>query len=121
MINFVNGNLRPVKSDVDEHLSSWYKDNSRVYVSGDHACWSNPELNRKVMKRRFGNVIRSNVSSTGLAGMMQEHFADVKRYVEERVSLSPRLSDGGFEDQDEKRGNGRRASGNTTEDDNRMV
>lgn len=83
VVNFVNGNLRPVKSDVDTDLSSWYKDNSRVYVSADHACWADADLSRKVMKRRFGSVIRSNVS--GLGRMMNEHFKDVQDWMVDRM------------------------------------
>lgn len=83
VVNFVNGNLRPVKSDVDTDLSSWYKDNSRVYVSADHACWADADLSRKVMKRRFGSVIRSDVS--GLGRMMNEHFKDVQDWMVVRM------------------------------------
>ncbi|KAG7285311.1 hypothetical protein NEMBOFW57_009933 [Staphylotrichum longicolle] len=83
VVNFVNGSLRPVKSDVDSDLSSWYKEHSQVYVANDHACWSDPDLTRKVMKRRFGNVIRAQVN--GLTPMMAEHFPDVEQFVMERV------------------------------------
>ncbi|KAK4171349.1 putative histone deacetylase A [Triangularia setosa] len=83
VVNFVNGSLRPVKSDVDEGLSSWYKDNSQVYVANNHACWSDPDLTRKVMKRRFGNAIRSEVN--GLAPMMYKHFKDVQQFIAEQT------------------------------------
>ncbi|KAK4122591.1 histone deacetylase A-like protein [Parathielavia appendiculata] len=83
VVNFVNGSLRPVKSDADADLSSWYKEHSQVYVANDHACWSDPDLTRKVMKRRFGNVIRAPVN--GLTPMMAEHFADVQRFILERL------------------------------------
>jgi histone deacetylase 6 len=36
------------------------------------------------MKRRFGNVIRSQAN--GLTPMMAEHFGDVLQFVGERVS-----------------------------------
>lgn len=99
VVNFVNGNLRPVKSDVDQELSSWYRDNSCVYVANDHACWADEDLKRKVNKRRFGSVIRSKVN--GLTSMMTEHSADVHNWILERVS----------DDQ----------HGDTTEDESRMV
>jgi len=73
-----------VKSDVYPDLSSWYKDNSRVYVADDHACWADPDLNRKVSKRRFGAVKRSPV--TGLNRMMAEHAEDMHRWIMSRVS-----------------------------------
>lgn len=84
MVNFVDGNLRPVKSDVDHDLSSWYKENSQVYVANDHACWADPDLTRKVMKRRFGTVKRSSVN--GLTRMMTEHAPDAQRWILGRVT-----------------------------------
>ncbi len=72
-----------MKSDVDPQLSSWYRDNSRVYVGSDHACWSDPDLFRKVGKRRFGAVKRSPV--TGLNRMMREHAADAQQWIMGRV------------------------------------
>ncbi|KAK0626111.1 histone deacetylase A-like protein [Immersiella caudata] len=84
VVNFVDGNLRPVKSDVDQELSGWYKHNSRVYVAGDHACWTDPDLTRKVMKRRFGSVVKSEVN--GLPRMMTRYSDDVYRWMLERVS-----------------------------------
>ncbi|KAF4120950.1 histone deacetylase 6 [Geosmithia morbida] len=84
IVNFVTGNLRPVKSDIDERLSAWYKDNSRVYVAGDHACWSDPDLMRKVNKRRFGSVVRS--PAHGLNRMMRTHAAEAHEWILERVT-----------------------------------
>ncbi|CAG9939480.1 unnamed protein product [Clonostachys rosea f. rosea IK726] len=83
VVNFVTGNLRPVKSDVDERLSPWYKENSRVYVAGNHACWSDPDLTRKVNKRRFGTVIKSD--AFGLTKMMERHSKEVQEWISERV------------------------------------
>ncbi|KAH6620941.1 histone deacetylase A-like protein [Chaetomium sp. MPI-SDFR-AT-0129] len=100
VVNFVNGNLRPVKSDVDGDLSSWYKEHSQVYVANDHACWSDRDLTRKVMKRRFGNVIRAQVN--GLTPMMGEHFADVQRFIAERVTQGGEGPEGGNEETEEE-------------------
>ncbi|KAM4066934.1 arb2 domain-containing protein [Hirsutella rhossiliensis] len=86
VVNFVTGNLRPVKSDVDNELSSWYKENSRVYVAGDHACWSDHELTRKVNKRRFGTVVRSEM--LGLNKMMQEHAEEAQDWMMRRVGAA---------------------------------
>lgn len=82
MINFVNGDLRAVKSDVDTDLSGWYKEHSRVYVANNHSCWANPEYARKVHKRRFGTVVRSSRNS--LVMMMREHGEDVHQWILER-------------------------------------
>ncbi|KAK3297738.1 histone deacetylase A-like protein [Chaetomium fimeti] len=95
VVNFVNGSLRPVKSDVDGDLSSWYKEHSQVYVANDHACWSD----RKVMKRRFGNVIRAQVN--GLTPMMAEHFADVQQFVMERMGEEREGEGEGLESEEE--------------------
>ena len=83
MINFVTGNLRPVKSDIDHNLSQWYRDNSRVYVAGDHACWSDPDLTKKVNKRRFGTVVKS--PEDGLNMMMQAHADETQAWILSRV------------------------------------
>ncbi|KAK3387244.1 hypothetical protein B0H63DRAFT_431113 [Podospora didyma] len=99
VVNFVNGALRPVKSDVDQELSMWYKENSRVYVANDHACWADAELTRKVMKRRFGTVVRSEAN--GLTAMMQAHAPEVHDWILRRLT-------------DEEQGD-------TTEDDNRLA
>lgn len=88
VVNFVTGNLRPVKSDIDTELSSWYKENSRVYVAGDHACWSDHELTRKVHKRRFGTVVRSEM--LGLNKMMQEHALEAQDWILRRVAAASR-------------------------------
>jgi histone deacetylase 6 len=76
-----------------------------VYVANDHACWSDPDLTRKVMKRRFGNVIRAQVN--GLTPMMAEHFRDVQQFVMERVR----------EDEEEEEEG---AEGDSTEDEARL-
>ncbi len=76
--------MRPIKSDIDTELSSWYKDNSRVYVAGDHACWSDYDLTRKVQKRRFGTVVRSEM--IGLNKMMRTHAEETHEWLLERVT-----------------------------------
>ncbi|KAJ9133555.1 Histone deacetylase [Pleurostoma richardsiae] len=85
VVNFVDGALRPVKSDVDESLSSWYKENSHIYVAHDHLCWSDPDMTRRVNKRRFGTVIRS--SQTGLNRMMREHADEAQQWMLDRVTI----------------------------------
>ncbi|KAI0385307.1 putative histone deacetylase A [Hypomontagnella monticulosa] len=84
VVNFVTGNLRPVKSETDGDLSSWYKQNSLVFVTNDHACWSDAELAKKVNKKRFGGVKRS--PEVGLNRMMETHASDVFQFITERVN-----------------------------------
>ncbi|EPE07668.1 histone deacetylase [Ophiostoma piceae UAMH 11346] len=83
VINFVNGSLRAVKSDADPDLTQWYKNNSRVYVGSDHACWQTNEFIRKINKRRFGDVTRSPY--VGLARMLKEHAADAQQWILDRI------------------------------------
>ncbi|KAF5667569.1 histone deacetylase [Fusarium heterosporum] len=83
VVNFANGTLRPVKSDIDTDLSSWYKENSRVYIAGDHACWADANLTKKVHKRRFGTVVRSPMY--GLNKMMAHHAKEAREWILERI------------------------------------
>jgi histone deacetylase 6 len=71
VLSFVSGSLRPVKSDVDQYLSQWYKSNSLIYVSPDHACWSDEDSARKVRKNRFGKVEKGDVR--GMGGMLRRY------------------------------------------------
>jgi histone deacetylase 6 len=83
VINFVNGTLRPIKSDIDTDLSSWYKENSRVFIAGDHACWADANLTKKVLKRRFGSVVRS--PQFGLNKMMDHHAHEAREWILDRL------------------------------------
>ncbi|KAI5854078.1 putative histone deacetylase A [Durotheca rogersii] len=94
VVNFVTGNLRPVKSETDTELSLWYKRNSLVYVTNDHACWSDEDLAKKVLKKRFGGVQRS--PEVGLTRMMEAHAGDVFQFISKR--LSPEQSGNGTEE-----------------------
>ncbi|KAI1381401.1 putative histone deacetylase A [Hypoxylon crocopeplum] len=87
VINFVTGSLRPIKSETDPDLSTWYKQNSLVYVTNDHACWSDTNLAKKVLKKRFGGVQRS--SEVGLRRMMAAHAKDVFKFIGDRLTTEP--------------------------------
>lgn len=99
VVNFVTGSLRPIRSDTDERLSAWYKENSRVYVSKDHSCWTDPKLQGKVRKKRFGTVLHSPVSS--LNGMMKGHAKEVQDWIAARSFELPRPATGGDSTEDE--------------------
>ncbi|KAK1969001.1 histone deacetylase domain-containing protein [Colletotrichum sublineola] len=92
---FVEGMLRPVKSDVDNELATWYKGHSQIYVSHDHPCWNSEDTLRRVTKRRFGTVIRSEAN--GVQKMMQTHAGEVQKWMLEMLAA--------------------RQNGDTTEDD----
>jgi histone deacetylase 6 len=55
-----------------------------VYVANDHACWADPDLTRKVQKRRFGSVVRSEMR--GLNRMMREHAGEAQKWIMARVT-----------------------------------
>jgi histone deacetylase 6 len=80
----VTGHLRAVKSDIDPDLSTWYRGNSRVYVGKNHVCWKDPDLTKKVNKRRFGAVRQSPVD--GLNRMMREHAQEAQEWILDRVA-----------------------------------
>ena len=131
VVNFVTGNLRPVKSETDPDLSTWYRRNSLVYVADNHACWSNEDLFKKISKRRFGRVLRSPHQKLG--AMMDEHADDVHAFILERLTPPDDDKDGdhpdGNGDEDEPPAKSSRApvsaaptpgvgrSGETTEED----
>ncbi|TGO61502.1 hypothetical protein BOTNAR_0128g00100 [Botryotinia narcissicola] len=79
ILAFITGSLRPVKSETDSALSSWYKANSEIYVADKHACWNDEESIRKVKKQRFGKVVRSE--ETDLASMLQIHQPRAKKWM----------------------------------------
>lgn len=83
VLAFVTGTLRPVKNDTDLSLSGWYKANSKIYVAGNHACWTDPENVKKVSKRRFGTVVPS--VENGLVTMLKVHENDAKEWILEKL------------------------------------
>jgi histone deacetylase 6 len=63
---------------MDPYLSTWYKSNSLIYVSPDHACWSDDDSARKVKKQRFGNVLMADIEvgrGPDNVGRMLKRFA----------------------------------------------
>ncbi|KAI9651066.1 Histone deacetylase hda1 [Ciborinia camelliae] len=88
VLAFITGSLRPVKSETDPSLSSWYKSNSEIYVAGNHACWTDEENIRKVRKQRFGKVVRSE--ETGLVKMLRRHGLSAKEWMQEKFNEKAR-------------------------------
>lgn len=85
IISFVAGNLRPVKSETDQYLSNWYKSNSQIYVSPDHACWSDEESARKVQRSRFGKVVKADIEvgrgENGVGKMLKRYEEEAGEWV----------------------------------------
>ncbi|KAB8292243.1 hypothetical protein EYC80_007985 [Monilinia laxa] len=88
VLAFITGSLRPVKSETDSGLSSWYKSNSEIYVAGNHACWTDEENIRKVKKQRFGNVVQSEEKS--LVRMLRRHELRAKEWMLEKFEEKTR-------------------------------
>jgi len=97
VVSFVSGSLRPVKSETDPQLSTWYKQNSHIYVSPDHACWLDEDSARKVRKNRFGAVIQSEV--VGLNAMLGRYLDDAVAHINQKVNT--RLAQMSPDDPDE--------------------
>lgn len=89
ILSFVAGNLRPVKSETDQYLSNWYKANSQIYVSPDHACWSDEESARKVQRSRFGKVVKADIEvgrgENGVGKMLKRYEEEAGEWVLAKV------------------------------------
>lgn len=79
VLSFVTGSLRPIRSETDPFLSSWYKAHSKIFVSEDHSCWNDEDNSRKVRKNRFGAVEKSEV--TGLGNMLKRYESKAGSWV----------------------------------------
>ncbi len=79
-----------MKSDIDPYLSTWYRQNSLIYVSPEHACWSDEESSRKVKKHRFGHVVCAEIErgAGGDVGRMLKRYV----YFPASVNFSSRFS-----------------------------
>ncbi|KAG9236141.1 hypothetical protein BJ875DRAFT_357559, partial [Amylocarpus encephaloides] len=73
ILAYVTGTLRPVRSETDASLRSWYRKHSLLYVNPDHSCWTDEYNRNKVAKYKYGNVQKSVAS--GLGNMLQ-HYED---------------------------------------------
>lgn len=104
ILSFVTGSLRPIKSETDIYLSSWYKSNSLIYVSPDHACWLDADSVKRVKKNRFGLVKMSEAS--GLGGMLQMYEDEGVKWASEKVREWER-EHGESEDDVDELGDGR--------------
>lgn len=56
---FVNGSLKPVRSEMDLGLAAWYRNNSRIYINENHPVWDNDESVKSVHKMRYGDVFKA--------------------------------------------------------------
>lgn len=68
-------------------------------MDADHACWKDPSLTRKINKRRFGSVVRSQ--AVGVNKMMQLHAEETHEWILERARSS---EDGGDTTEEEDNG-----------------
>lgn len=79
ILSFVNGTLRPVKSETDIYLAQWYREHSRIYVDDMHPCWESEAETHRAMRSRYGRVIRSD--QAGVAKMMSKHQKEALEWV----------------------------------------
>lgn len=80
ILSFVAGSLRPVRSDVDLDLAAWYKKGSLIYVSPEHACWSDENAIKKIRKARYGRIEKADIDVVGDengVGKMLNQYRDV--------------------------------------------
>lgn len=70
-----------------------------MYVSKEHSCWTDPKLQGKVRKKRFGTVLHSPAAS--LNGMMKEHAKEVQEWITAQISESRHAGTGGDSTEDE--------------------
>ncbi|KAI1006064.1 Histone deacetylase [Podosphaera aphanis] len=100
VVCFVDGNLKPVKSETDPGLSAWYRNNSRIYVSDTFNVWSHEDVVRKVQKMRFGNVVRAdNCRSVG--SMLKLYRSTTTEYIAQQISSWEELHTPALIDPDE--------------------
>ncbi|KAL8844126.1 MAG: hypothetical protein Q9176_001532 [Flavoplaca citrina] len=77
-------NLLPSVSDHNTYyLSKWFKQNSLVFVSGDHPIWIDNGGLKKPGKR-FGAVKKSEVEG-GVNDMLERHRGETVEFVEARI------------------------------------
>ncbi|KAL8897813.1 MAG: hypothetical protein Q9192_002402 [Flavoplaca navasiana] len=79
-----SSNLLPSVSDQNTYyLSKWFKQNSLVFVSGDHPIWIDNGGLKKPGKR-FGAVKKSEVEG-GVNDMLERHREETVEFVEARI------------------------------------
>ncbi|KAL8892157.1 MAG: hypothetical protein Q9215_000914 [Flavoplaca cf. flavocitrina] len=79
-----SSNLLPSVSDHNTYyLSKWFKQNSLVFVSGDHPIWIDNGGLKKPGKR-FGAVKKSEVEG-GVNDMLERHRGETVEFVEARI------------------------------------
>ncbi|CZT10489.1 related to histone deacetylase A [Rhynchosporium graminicola] len=100
---FVTGTLRPVKSETDPSLSKWYKANTLLYVSPDHACFADEASARRVRKERFGRVVEADIvvgKGDGVGKMLRRHESDSQSWIKKQVKEWERLNVGSESESD---------------------
>lgn len=79
VISFVaNTPVRAVKSSTQAFLTTWYKENSLVFVSRTHGLWK-----RDKVYKRSGKTIKS--LETELSDMLPYHMESVFKWIAERA------------------------------------
>ncbi|KAI9699415.1 MAG: Histone deacetylase hda1 [Candelina mexicana] len=81
-ISFIEAsNVRRVRSTINDSLSSWYYQNSLIFISPTHFIF---DPDRKPVAKKFGHVIKSG--KTSLNEMLIAHKREVEEFIKKRVS-----------------------------------
>ncbi|RKF77633.1 Histone deacetylase clr3 [Golovinomyces cichoracearum] len=97
---FASGNLKPVKSEIDDGLAAWYRNNSRIYVSETHPIWNQDDSIRMIHKMRFGNVLRAKGCTT-ISSMLGLYLKEATEFVAYKIAVWEDLAIPSLSDPDE--------------------
>jgi hypothetical protein len=92
--------IRPVSSGTNHWVSSWYRENSLVFVSEKHSLWKKEKEGGKVSKR-YGRLVKS--PGEVLNGMMLLHREEVVKWMADRINQRKEAV-GSTEEEDEDEG-----------------
>ncbi|RMD43762.1 hypothetical protein DV735_g1335, partial [Chaetothyriales sp. CBS 134920] len=86
--------VRPVSSPSNPWVSSWYRDNSRIYVSKAHSVWQKSGN----LSRKYGSVVRSEGGT--VVSLMQAEADDCWEWIKDKVEARDESSGGEMEVED---------------------
>ncbi|KAI6249026.1 Histone deacetylase [Erysiphe necator] len=81
---FVNGSLKPVRSEMDLGLAAWYRNNSRIYINENHPVWDNDESVKSVHKMRYGDVFKAK-GCNSINSMLRLFYLEATTYMARKI------------------------------------
>ncbi|SZF03334.1 unnamed protein product [Blumeria hordei] len=82
---FVSGSLRPVSSETDPGLSTWYRSHSRLYVGETHTVWNHEDIVRRIQKMRFGSVIKA-IGCSSVDSMLKLYLSEATNFINDKIA-----------------------------------